>query len=102
MATIHTLGVVGVGLLGGSVALAARRRRVAGRVLGSDRSPAALKWAVAAGLLDEGHPDARAVAEAAEVVVFCTPVDTIAAEVLALAPACRPGALLTDVGSTKA
>ena len=38
----------------------------------------------------------------AELVVFCTPVDRIAEQMLAVAPHCRPGTLLTDVGSTKA
>jgi prephenate dehydrogenase len=99
---VSTLALVGVGLIGGSVGLAARRRGVGTRVVGFDRDRAALEQALARGILDEAAPDLAAAARAADLVVFCTPVDTIAAHVLAAAPACRPGSVLTDVGSTKA
>jgi prephenate dehydrogenase len=101
MMKIHTLSVVGVGLLGGSIALAARLRHVAQRIVGVDRNPAVRERALRNGLLDEAPPD-LAGAAGGDVVVFCTPVDCIAEQVLALAPLCRPGVLLTDVGSTKA
>jgi prephenate dehydrogenase len=99
---ISTLALVGVGMIGGSIGLAARRRGVANRVVGVDRRPAALEWALQAGILDAVCPDVPSAAAAADVVVFCTPVDAIVAGVLAAAPACRPDTLLTDVGSTKA
>jgi prephenate dehydrogenase len=102
MSAIHTLSVVGLGLLGGSVALAARRRRAAARILGTDHCPAALDRAREAGLLDEAVTGLRPAVEPADVVVFCAPVDAIARLALSAAPFCRPGALLTDVGSTKA
>src|SRR5262245_22516827 len=97
-----TLTVVGVGLLGGSIALAARQRQAARRVVGAEANAAALSAALERGLVDEGHADLRPAVAGADLVVFCTPVDGIAAQVLAAAPACRPGAVLTDVGSTKA
>lgn len=98
---ITTLAIVGVGLLGGSLALAARRRQVAARIVGVDAQPASLEHALQRNLIDAGVELADAAA-AAELMVFCTPVDCIAAQILAAAPACRPGCLLTDVGSTKA
>jgi cyclohexadieny/prephenate dehydrogenase len=99
---ISTLAIVGVGLIGGSVALAARRRGVAARIVGFDQRPAALDRALHDDLLDEGHEQlSRAVAEA-DLVLFCTPVDCIAAQAIEAAGHCRPGTLLTDVGSTKA
>jgi len=99
---MSTLAIIGVGLMGGSVALAARRRGVAGRIIGVDQQPAVLACACRTGLLDEGTADLAAAAEQADVLVFCTPVNLIPIQVLAAAPACRPGTLLTDVGSTKA
>jgi prephenate dehydrogenase len=102
MFRIDKLTVVGVGLIGGSVALAARRRGVAARVTGVDRQPQALERALERGLIDEATGELAAGVAGAEVAVFCTPVDHIAAGVLAAAPHCRPGALLTDAGSTKA
>jgi prephenate dehydrogenase len=99
---IPTLALVGVGLIGGSVGLAARRRGIGTRVVGFDRDRAALEQALGRGILDEAAPSLADAVREADVVVICTPVDTIAAHVLAAAPACRPGTLLTDVGSTKA
>lgn len=95
-----TLTVVGVGLLGGSVGLAAKERKLVGRVLGVGRDPAKLAAARAAGVIDDTASLADA-ARRSDLVVFCTPVDRIAAEVVEAAAVCRPGTLLTDVGSTK-
>lgn len=98
---IHTLAIVGVGLIGGSIALAARRRGIAARILGIDRQRATLDSALRDGVLDEAHADLTAAASA-DLILFCTPVDCIAAQVIEAAAYCRPGALLTDTGSTKA
>jgi cyclohexadieny/prephenate dehydrogenase len=97
---LPTLAVVGVGLLGASVALAARRRGVAGHVLGIDRDPGAVDLCRRRGGLDEGSTDLLAAA-VADFIVFCTPVDQITDQMVRLAPHCRSGTLLTDVGSTK-
>lgn len=99
---INTLVVVGVGLIGGSIALTARRRGVAARVVGVDRQPEALERTLRDGLLDDAHAQVAAVAGAADLIVFCTPVDSIAAQILEASASCRPGTLLTDTGSTKA
>jgi prephenate dehydrogenase len=99
---IHTLTIVGVGLIGGSVGLAARQRGVAGRVLGVGRRQAGLDEACRLGAIDNGSPDLAGAVRRADVAVFCTPVDDIAAQVLTSAAGCTPGTLLTDAGSTKA
>jgi cyclohexadieny/prephenate dehydrogenase len=98
---INTLAIVGVGLIGGSIALAARRRGVAGRIVGIDRHAETLDHALRDGILDEAHADLTAAA-IADLVLFCTPVDGIAAQVIEAAAHCRPGTLLSDAGSTKA
>src|SRR5262245_3905949 len=97
-----TLTIVGVGLIGGSVGLAAKRYGVARHVLGVGRSSDSLTRARLLGTIDEGFLDLAAAAARSDVVVVCTPVDRIAADVLAAAAPCRPGTLLTDAGSTKA
>src|SRR5262245_19610456 len=99
---IRTLTIVGVGLIGGSVGLAAKRRGLAERVLGAGRQRASLDRALALGAIDEGLLDLSAAVHRADLAVFCTPVDGIAAQVLAAAPGCAAGTLLTDAGSTKA
>src|SRR4051812_17235101 len=98
---IDTLTVVGVGLIGGSAPLPAGARGVARRVGGVGRSPESLSRAVAAGALDAGTCDLAAAAGESEFVLICTPVDRIAGQVREAGGACRPGAVLTDAGSTK-
>jgi prephenate dehydrogenase len=98
---IHTLTIVGVGLIGGSIGLAARRSGIAQRVLGTSRTQAGIDQAIARGLIDEGYLDVATAVHQAELTVFCTPVDCIARQVLAAAPGCSPGSVLTDAGSAK-
>jgi prephenate dehydrogenase len=97
-----TLTIVGVGLIGGSIGLAAKRRRVAERVIGVGREQADLERALKLGLIDEITCDLqRGIAQAA-IVVFCTPVNLIAEQIIRTAPACGRDAVITDTGSTKA
>ncbi len=99
---VPTLSIVGVGLLGGSIALACRQRRLAGRIVGCDPCATVLERAQARGMLDETTLDPCQAAAGATLAVFCTPVDRLADVIGSCAGSCRPGTLLTDVGSTKA
>lgn len=97
----RVLAVVGVGLLGGSVALAAKQRGVADRVIGIGRNPERLQSAVNAGVIDEfltALPEGDA---PWTTIVIGTPVDRIAEDVQRIAAVSRPGTLVTDVGSVK-
>ncbi len=97
-----TVAIVGVGLMGGSIGLALRRRGLAREVVGIGRRTATLQVARRMGAITRSTLDiARGVARA-ELVVVCTPVGQIVADVQRVAAACRPDALVTDVGSTKA
>jgi prephenate dehydrogenase len=98
---IGTLTIVGVGLIGGSIGLGARRRGLAGRVIGAGRNLAALERARELGAIDHVCLDVCEAVRRADVAVFCTPVTLIPEQVLAAAPACGNGTLLTDAGSTK-
>jgi prephenate dehydrogenase len=99
---MHTLTIVGVGLIGGSVGLAVKGRGGAARVIGVGRKLSTLDEARRLGVIDEVSLDMADAVRRAEVAVFCTPVDHIADQVLACAAGCAPGTLLTDAGSTKA
>ena len=99
---IANLLIVGVGLLGGSIALASRRRGIAERVVGFGRRADVLEQARNEGMLDEVSLRLPEAAARSDLIVFCTPVDCIADQVLEAGAHCRPGTLLTDVGSTKA
>jgi prephenate dehydrogenase len=98
---IKTLTIVGVGLIGGSIGLAARQRGLAERIIGVGRQRSSLDRALAVGAIDEGCLDLKQGVQRAELAVFCTPVDRIVEQVLAAATACAPGTLLMDAGSTK-
>jgi len=93
--------VVGLGLLGGSVALAARRRGVARTVVGATRSADARAAALARGAVDAVAEPAEA-ARGADLVVLATPVGVMERVLRDLAPSLRSGAVVTDVGSVKA
>lgn len=97
----ETLVIVGVGLIGGSIAAAARQRRVAQRVIGVGRNLQRLSGALAAGLIDEVATDLVDAARHATLIVFCTPVEEIVAGVRQVAPHLSSKALITDAGSVK-
>ncbi len=99
---ISKLVVIGVGLIGGSLACALRKAGKVERVVGVGRGIANLEQAVALGVIDSYSQDAaQAVADADMVVIGATLGST--ADILArIAPALGPHAIVTDVGSTKA
>jgi cyclohexadieny/prephenate dehydrogenase len=97
-----TLALIGVGLIGSSVARAARLRgTIARRIVANARSARTLERVAELGIADLCEIDpARAVAEA-DGVMLCAPVGAYAALAEAIGPHLKPGAILTDVGSTK-
>jgi len=95
------VAVLGLGLLGGSVALAAKARGVAVRVAGATRSQDALAAALRRGAIDEAGSYAEA-ARGAELTVLATPVFAMTGVAQAIAPVLAPGAIVSDVGSVKA
>jgi len=96
------LTLIGSGLIGSSVARVARERRdLAAEVVVADSSAAVLDRVAALGFADRIEPDlARSVA-GADCVMLCAPVGAYAAIAAAIAPHLEPGAIVTDVGSTK-
>ncbi len=96
-----TVAIVGVGLIGGSLGRAVLARKLARRVIGVGRSQASLDAARRTGAITETALDPAAVAEA-DLVVVATGVRSIPRLLEAVDQAVRPGALVTDAGSTKA
>ncbi len=94
------VAVLGVGLIGGSIGLAARRRLDA-EVVGHSRSPATVERAVALGALDRGAASVAEACAGAELVFCAGPVAVLPEQVGAALSACGPEAVVTDVGSTK-
>src|ERR1017187_9385591 len=94
--------IVGVGLLGGSIGLAVKRRQLAQEVAGFVRRAASLKDCEQAGAVDYATTDLFAAASNADLVILCIPLAQMRALAEQLLPALKRGALVTDVGSVKA
>ena len=92
--------IVGLGLMGGSLALAFKRAGVAAEVLGCGRQ-ALLNRALELKAIDGGSTSLLEAVRDADLVVLCTPVETSIRLMEEMAAALKPGALITDVGSTK-
>jgi prephenate dehydrogenase len=99
---MERLVIVGVGLLGGSVAKAVRARGLARDIVGVGRDEARLAVAVEDGALDRATTDLADGLRGADVAVLAAPVLTIERSLPAVAAAVAEGTLVTDVGSTKA
>ncbi len=97
----NTVAILGVGLIGGSLGQVLKARRLALRVVGIGRSPERLDQAVALGAIDQGFLDLRAGLAGADLVVLGTAVSHILEVLPAVLRLAPPGAVVTDVGSTK-
>ena len=93
--------IIGTGLIGGSLGLALKKRRLAGRIIGCDRAPV-LERAQDCGAIDSGSTNPADAVRGSDLVVLATPVIPILDLVARLGPALPPKTLVTDVGSTKA
>ncbi|MDB5097669.1 MAG: prephenate dehydrogenase [Cyanobacteria bacterium RYN_339] len=96
------VGLIGLGLIGGSLGLALRAAGLATRVVGYDRSAADLKLAVERGAIDRAAGSAAEAVADADLVVLATPVLAMQGLLAELAPVLKPGAVVTDLASTKA
>jgi cyclohexadieny/prephenate dehydrogenase len=95
------VALLGVGLIGASMAHAMRRAGVAGHIAGHVRRAETLEKARAIGFADSLHDTAAACVADADLVVLATPVGSFAALAEEIAPALKPGAIVSDVGSVK-
>jgi prephenate dehydrogenase len=96
--------IIGVGLLGGSIGLAVKRRKLAapGGVAGFVRRTVSLKDCERAGAVDFATTDLLAAVWDADLVILCTPLAQMQRRVREMLPALKRGAVVTDVGSVKA
>jgi len=94
------IAVLGVGLIGGSIGLAARRR-LQSEVVGFDPDPGTAERALELGVLDASAPSPAEACEGADVVFCAAPVGRLPELAAAALDACGPDTVVTDVGSTK-
>ena len=101
MVKIGKLVVCGVGLIGGSFAMALREAGAVGRIVGVGRSAASLEAAVARGVIDQACFDWGEALEGADFVMLAAPVGQMDPIMAAMAPHLEPDTVVTDAGSTK-
>ena len=95
------VAVFGVGLLGGSLGIACRRRGIADEVIGVGRNAERLEQALELGAIDRFTTDTRAGFAEADLIVMAAPVKTIIDFLPVVRDAAPDGAIVTDVGSAK-
>jgi cyclohexadieny/prephenate dehydrogenase len=95
------IAIIGIGLIGSSLARVVRLHGLAGHIAVCARSHASLDTARALGIADSTTTDPRQVVDGADLVMLCTPLGAYAAVAEAMAPALRAGCVVSDVGSVK-
>ena len=96
-----TIAIVGLGLIGGSLGLSLQSALPQSTVVGWDRSPEVTAAALDRGVIDQNTAAIDAAVQNADLVIVATPVLTVEAVFEAIAPHLKPGAIVSDVASTK-
>jgi len=97
----NRLALVGLGLIGSSIAWAAKRKGVVKEIVGTARSQATRDRALELGFIDKAFETAAEAVDGADLVVLCVPVRASGAVAEEIGPHLAPGAIVTDVGSVK-
>lgn len=98
---VSRLTIIGVGLIGGSLALALKEAGAVGEVVGCGRGKPNLEKALELGIIDRYVRDPAEAVVDADVVFLATPVKTLGQIAEEMAPGLKPGAIITDGGSVK-
>ena len=97
----QSISLIGVGLLGGSLALAIKRRQLAARVVVRVRREGALIECQKLNIADVVTMDLKEAVQGSELVILCTPLSQMAGLATEMRPFLQKGAIVTDVGSVK-
>ena len=97
----NKIAIVGVGLIGGSIGLAVKQRKLARWVIGVSRKEKTLQQAISRKAIDVGCTHLKEAVQEADLVVLCTPVSVIAEQLRIIKPFLKRGATIIDVGSSK-
>jgi cyclohexadieny/prephenate dehydrogenase len=95
------LVLIGLGLIGSSIARAARKHHAVREIAALDASPEVLARVRELGIADDASGDMRAALSGADLVIICAPVGALGAIAREIAPRLEQGAILSDVGSVK-
>ncbi|MDL1913828.1 MAG: prephenate dehydrogenase [Bergeyella sp.] len=96
-----TIGIIGVGLIGGSIALKIKEKKTAKKVIGVDHNPSHLKEALSLGIIDESAPLEKAI-QKTDLIIIAVPVDSARELLPTILDTLGNTQTVMDVGSTKA
>jgi cyclohexadieny/prephenate dehydrogenase len=99
---VGRLALIGIGLIGSSIARAARRRHVAGAIVAADHDAAVRARVAELAIADEVAPTLAEAVRGADLVILCVPVGAVGAVAAEIGPHLKQGAVVSDVGSVKA
>jgi prephenate dehydrogenase len=101
MKLFNRVAIIGVGLIGGSIGLAIKKRHVAKEVVGVFRHKSTLRRSLKAKAIDKGSMSIAEGVKGANLIIIASPVHSVPALVKEAAKSAKKGAIITDVGSTK-
>ena len=101
MKKFNQVAIIGTGLLGGSIGLAIRKKRLANEVVGVSRTERSLRLAKKMGAIDRGAARIPQAVRGADLVILATPISAMHPIARQVASHVKPGCLVTDVASTK-
>ena len=99
---LPVLSIIGVGMIGGSLSLGLKKRRLVDRVVGYGRNHENLERALELGAIDEIAVSPEAAADGSDMIVLATPVGVMGGIMQQMLPVIAPDTVITDVGSVKA
>jgi len=98
---LNNVCIIGLGLMGGSLALAIKRKKLAKKVIGVGHRKITVRKALKKRAINEGFVDAKKGVKTADLVFICTPIRSIIPMLKRIAKHLKPGCIVTDVGSVK-
>jgi prephenate dehydrogenase len=101
MIRFNRVTIIGVGLIGGSIGLAIRKRRIADEIIGVFRRASTMRKALKKGAVDLGTRNIKEGVKDADLIIIASPVMSVPKLAVEAARHSKPGAIITDVGSTK-
>lgn len=100
-ADFSTITIIGIGLIGSSMARAIRAKKLATKLIGFDRDTACTQKALALGLVDDSPATLKEAVKDADLIIIATPVGATLSVCRDIASLIKPGCIVTDVGSVK-
>ncbi len=101
MKPFKQITILGIGLIGASLAYSCRQRKLTDKIVGFGRNAANLKKAQERNIIDSGSTDLKTAVTGSDLIILCTPVGVLVERVREMIPFLQDGCIITDAGSVK-